>query len=116
MAINLTERAALEIKHVMTEQKFNEGEYNVRISVVGGGCSGIGYGLAFQKKEESDGLNDLLYSQHGVPLVLDRRSDTLLDGATVDFYEGLDRRGFVFENPNVVGGSCGGGGCGSCGV
>ena len=65
------------------------------------------YKLAFDK--DFDEAKDTRYDQHGVPLVVDKKSALYLDGTTVDFYEGLDKRGFTFDNPNAVK-SCG---CGS---
>ncbi len=46
---------------------------------------------------------------HGVTVVVDKKSELFLDGTTVDFYDGLEKRGFTFDNPNAVK-SCG---CGS---
>jgi iron-sulfur cluster assembly protein len=75
--------------------------------VTGGGCSGFMYKLAFD--QEYDVVKDAKYEQHGVAIVIDKKSALYLDGTTVDFYDGLDKRGFTFENPNAVK-SCG---CGS---
>ena len=52
---------------------------------------------------------DAKYEYHGVPVVVDKKSALYLDGTTIDFYEGLEARGFKFDNPNAVK-SCG---CGS---
>lgn len=106
MSINLTEAAAAEIKRVMDEQKRPELKY-VRVGVVGGGCSGFQY--AFDFTNGYDESADLLTEQHGVGVVVDKKSDLFLDGTTIDFYSGLDKRGFTFNNPNAVK-SCG---CGS---
>jgi iron-sulfur cluster assembly protein len=56
-----------------------------------------------------DAKVDSKYDCHGVTLVVDKKSSLYLDGTTVDFYEGLDKRGFTFDNPNAVK-TCG---CGS---
>jgi len=106
MAVTLTERAAGEVKRIIEEQKF-EDEMVLRVGVTGGGCSGFSYALGFDKTY--DDKADSKYDCHGVSLVVDRKSALYLDGTTVDFYEGLDKRGFTFENPNAVK-SCG---CGS---
>ena len=105
MAVKLTEAAAKEIQRVMDEQNF-DGKV-LRVGIVAGGCSGFQYSLTFD-----DGYNeakDHMTEQHGVKMVVDKRSDLHLDGTTLDFYTGLEKRGFTFENPNVVK-SCG---CGS---
>ena len=106
MAVTLTERAAGEVKRIIEEQKF-EDEMVLRVGVTGGGCSGFSYALGFDKTY--DDKADSKYDCHGVSLDVDRKSALYLDGTTVDFYEGLDKRGFTFENPNAVK-SCG---CGS---
>ncbi len=106
MAISLTERAAGEVKRIMQDQKV-ETEMFLRVGVTGGGCSGFSYALQFDKAYDEKA--DSRYDIHGVPVVVDKKSALYLDGTTVDFYEGLEKRGFTFENPNAVR-SCG---CGS---
>ncbi len=106
MAIMLSERAAEEVKRIISEQDL-EAETVLRIGVQGGGCSGFSYSLGFDKTY--DEKTDASYEQHGVKVVVDRKSALYLDGTTVDFYDGLEKRGFTFENPNAVK-SCG---CGS---
>ena len=106
MPIVMTERAADEIRRVMEAQKMEEGTF-VRFGVTGGGCSGFSYAFGFDK--EFDEAADGKYEFHGVNLVVDKKSDLFLDGTTIDWYEGLEKRGFTFDNPNAVK-SCG---CGS---
>lgn len=106
MSITLTEAAALEIKRVIEEQDRNELKY-VRVGVAGGGCSGFQYSFDFTNSY--DDAEDTFVEQHGVGVVVDKKSDLFLDGTTIDFYTGLDKRGFTFDNPNAVK-SCG---CGS---
>jgi iron-sulfur cluster assembly protein len=106
MAVALTERAAQEVKKIMEEQKF-EPSTVLRVGVAGGGCSGFQYSLGFDQK--FDEKADSKFDCHGVTLVVDKKSALYLDGTTVDFYEGLEKRGFTFENPNATK-SCG---CGS---
>jgi iron-sulfur cluster assembly accessory protein len=106
MPIALTEKAAHEIKRIMEDQKL-ESDAVLRVGVTGGGCSGFSYSLGFDKSV--DETKDSKYEQHGIPVVVDKKSALYLDGTTVDFYEGLERRGFTFDNPNAVR-SCG---CGS---
>tara|TARA_R110000824_G_scaffold275273_1_gene463962 strand:+ start:65 stop:397 length:333 start_codon:yes stop_codon:yes gene_type:complete len=106
MSIILTEAAAIEVNRIIEEQNLEELKY-VRIGVVGGGCSGFQYDFNFTDKFDSK--VDIMQEQHGVGVVVDKKSDLFLDGTTVDFYSGLDKRGFMFDNPNAVK-SCG---CGS---
>ena len=106
MGIILTERAAEEVKKIIQEQSLGE-ETLLRVGVQGGGCSGFSYALGFDKTFDEN--NDSATEHHGVKLVVDRKSALYLDGTTVDFYDGLEKRGFTFDNPNAVK-SCG---CGS---
>jgi iron-sulfur cluster assembly protein len=103
--VTVTEKAAGEIKRVLAEQKL-DGQV-LRIAVSGGGCSGFQYKLGFDA--DADATKDHVSEQHGLKVAVDKKSDLYLDGTTVDFYDGLERRGFTFNNPNVQK-SCG---CGS---
>ena len=106
MAIILTETAAKEVKRIMDDQKM-EADTFLRVGVRGGGCSGFSYNLGFDKAY--DEAADSKYDCHGLQVVVDRKSALYLDGTTLDFYEGVEKRGFTFDNPNAVK-SCG---CGS---
>jgi iron-sulfur cluster assembly protein len=108
--IVVTEKAAGEVKRIVSEQReagsFPETVY-LRLRVVGGGCSG------FQNKLDLDPTyNEKLddkFEFFGVPVVVDKRSLMYLEGATVDFHEDLNQRGFSITNPNAKS-TCG---CGS---
>jgi len=106
MSIILTEKAAGEVKRIIEDQKLEDGTV-LRVGVAGGGCSGFSYSLGFDKS--FDEKVDSKYEYHGVPVVVDKKSALYLDGTTVDFYDGIEKRGFTFDNPNAVK-SCG---CGS---
>lgn len=106
MSITVTEKAASEVRRVLTEQQFDE-EVFLRVGISAGGCSGFNYVLQFDKNY--DEANDASYEQHGVKVVVDKKSDLYLDGTTLDWHESLERRGFTFNNPNAVK-TCG---CGS---
>ena len=106
MAIVITEKAAEEVRRVQEEQKFEDNMF-LRIGVAGGGCSGFNYTLSFDNAFDEQA--DSKFDQHGVAVVVDKKSALYLDGTTVDWYDGLEKRGFTFENPNAVK-TCG---CGS---
>jgi iron-sulfur cluster assembly accessory protein len=106
MPITLTEKAASEVKKIIADQKLAT-ETVLRVGVQGGGCSGFSYSLGFDSNW--DAKADSLEEQHGVKVVVDKKSDLFLDGTTLDFHEGIDKRGFTFNNPNAKK-SCG---CGS---
>ena len=106
MSVMLTEKAAVEVKRILVDQKLGE-ETVLRVGVTGGGCSGFSYALGFDNKV--DETADKRIESHGVTMVVDKKSALFLDGTTVDFYDGIEKRGFTFENPNAVK-TCG---CGS---
>jgi len=105
MGVTLSEKAAGEVKKIISEQSLPE-ETVLRVGVQGGGCSGFSYSLNFDTTTSD---RDRITEVHGVRMAVDKKFDPYLDGTEVDFYDGLEKRGFVFNNPNVVK-SCG---CGS---
>ena len=105
MGVSLSEKAAVEVKKIITEQNLPE-ETVLRVGVQGGGCSGFSYSLNF---DSATSERDRILEIHGVKLAVDKKFDPYLDGTVVDFYDGLEKRGFVFNNPNITK-SCG---CGS---
>ena len=105
MGVMLSEKAAAEVKRIIDEQGAPEGTV-LRVGVQGGGCSGFSYSLNFDSTTSD---RDRVVDFHGVKLAVDKKFDPYLDGTVIDFYDGLEKRGFVFNNPNVVK-SCG---CGS---
>jgi iron-sulfur cluster assembly protein len=106
MSITVTELAINEVKRVMQEQNMSPEENVLRVSCQGGGCSGLMYSMGFEKKGGGDTLNDIIMEFHGVQVKVNNTVEKYLDGTTVDFHAGLDRRGFVFNNPNSTR-SCG---------
>jgi iron-sulfur cluster assembly protein len=105
MSVTLTEKAATEVKKIITEQNLPEGTV-LRVGVQGGGCSGFSYSLGF---DTATSEKDRIAEVHGIKLAVEKKYDPYLEGTVVDYYDGLEKRGFVFNNPNVVK-SCG---CGS---
>jgi iron-sulfur cluster assembly accessory protein len=75
----------------------------LRISVTGGGCSGMQYGLAL---EETPSQDDTIIEVEGVQLFVDPYSAPMLNGVTVDFLDSMEGSGFKFDNPNATA-SCG---------
>jgi iron-sulfur cluster assembly protein len=91
MSIMLTEKAASEVKKIITEQKLAP-ETVLRVGVAGGGCSGFSYSLGFDTA--FDPKADSKTEQHGIAVVVDKKSDLFLDGTTLDFHDAIDKRGF----------------------
>ena len=94
--IALTAGAAEKVKELLIQR--GTAEQGLRVGVRGGGCSGNSYFMEFCERE-SDG--DRVTLSHGVKLVIDTKSLTLLDGTEIDFVDGLMGSGFKFNNPNV---------------
>jgi iron-sulfur cluster assembly protein len=105
MAIHLTETAAKEIKTIIQQQELDAEKIRLRVGVKGGGCSGMSYILGFDRKRE----HDLEFEEQGITVFTDRRHGLYLMGTVIDYHDGLDARGFVFDNPNATQ-TCG---CGS---
>ena len=104
LAISLTDKAVAEISKICTSE--NLGEHLLRISVVGGGCSGMQYKMGFV---ESVNEHDQVVEKGGVRVVVDPKSGLYLAGTVVDFTDGLNGKGFTFNNPKATR-TCG---CGS---
>ena len=100
--ITITERAALEVSRVIKEQNFDKTTM-IRIGAKGG-CSGFSYVLDFDENGASE--FDITSEQHGVNIVIDKKSSFFMMGTELDFNDGLLDRGFVFKNPTATG-SCG---------
>ena len=98
MSVTVTETAAKEVQRFIQEGEYDE-KAVLRISVSGGGCSGFNYGLNIAS--DFDETKDNRTEQHGVAVVVDKKSDLFLDGTVVDYYEGIEQRGFQFHNPNA---------------
>lgn len=94
--ISLTEKAKSEIKRIMEENQVPE-NYGLRVGVKGGGCSGFTYTLGFDA-EANDGDTII---EDNVKLFVDGKSLFYLSGTELDFSDGLNGKGFIFNNPNA---------------
>ena len=102
--VQLTERAIGKVKEIMASQQ--PAPAGLRIAVVGGGCSGFSYSMAF---ENTPNMLDKTYTFDGLKVFIDQASLLYLDGVQVDYVETMEGSGFKFNNPNVKN-TCG---CGS---
>lgn len=94
--ILLTEHAAKEVRRIMQAENLDE-SLRLRVAVEGGGCSGLSYKLGFDHKTEED----LVCVSQGFEIIIDPRHALYLDRCEIDYPQGLDARGFVFNNPNA---------------
>lgn len=100
--INITDKAKNRIVELRTEEGRTE-DHNIRVSVKGGGCSGLMYDLGFDEKIEE---GDQVFQDKEVKILVDKKSLLYLLGTTLDFTDGLNGKGFQFINPNA-GRTCG---------
>lgn len=104
----LTDAAVAKVKELLSAED-GDGQ-SLRVQVKGGGCSGFQYQLGFDDQQYDD---DVLIEQDGVRCLVDVTSMEYLQGAYVDFQDGLNGKGFAIENPNSTG-NCGCGQSFSC--
>ncbi len=95
--IEVTEPAADRIRALL-EQEGKLESHGLRMKVVGGGCSGLRYELAF---DDDVGDDDTEVESHGVRLIVDDKSALYLMGTTLDFVDTLQESGFKMNNPNA---------------
>lgn len=100
--ITITDKATIKVKELMADANLDE-TYFVRVSVKGGGCSGLTYELDFDN-ESKDG--DQIFESGDTKIVCDLKSFLYLAGTELDFSDGLNGKGFNFINPNATR-SCG---------
>lgn len=95
--VTFTEGAVKELFKLRDQQELND-NFGLRIGVEGGGCSGMSYVLGFDQKKDGDqkflidGLTVFMHKAHGMYLL----------GMQIDFQDGLNARGFTFNNPNAA--------------
>ncbi len=102
--VTLTANAVKEVKKLISEKELSE-EFGLRVGVDGGGCSGMSYTIGFDKKQDKDQEFEI----DGVKVFMNKSHGFYLLGTEVDFQDGLNSRGFTFNNPNATS-TCG---CGS---
>lgn len=94
--VSFTEGAVKELKRLMNEEAFDNTQY-LRVGVKGGGCSGMSYVLGFDQKEADDDIFEI----ESIPVVMKQAHGIYLLGINIHFEDGLNARGFTFNNPNA---------------
>jgi iron-sulfur cluster assembly protein len=96
--LTVTDKAKAEVKRLRSLEPESD-KSHLRVMVVGGGCSGMSYKLGFEKDEPTP--SDKIFEFEGEKLVIDNKSLLFLNGTELDFSDGLNGKGFVFNNPNA---------------
>lgn len=96
--IHISEKAKERTIKLREEEKLGD-DYFLRVSVVGGGCSGLSYKMKFDNQGTPE---DQIFEDNGMKLVTDMKSLLYLFDTTLDFSDGLNGKGFYFRNPNAT--------------
>jgi iron-sulfur cluster assembly protein len=96
--VTVTDKAKDKIDHLIQDSNL-DGSYFLRVSVQGGGCSGLSYNLDFDNEIKK---GDQFFEDKGVRIALDMKSFLYLAGTELDFSDGLNGKGFNFHNPNAT--------------
>ena len=94
--ITLTDGAANQLQRIREEQNV-PADHSLRVGVKGGGCSGFSYVLGFDVQKE----NDEVFEVNGIPVLMQKSHAIYLLGIEIDWLDGLNNRGFTFNNPNA---------------
>ena len=95
--ISITDKAKDQLVKLRSDEGHNE-NHNLRVSVKGGGCSGLMYDLGF---DDITSDNDEIFEDKGMKILVDKKSLLYLLGTTLDYSDGLNGKGFQFINPNA---------------
>jgi iron-sulfur cluster assembly protein len=97
LTVEISAKAAEKIKYFADKEGMTD-NVGLRVAVKGGGCSGLTYDLTITDKERE---SDKIVEQYGVKVMVDKKSYIYLVGTQLDFSDGLNGKGFIFENPNA---------------
>ncbi|TVR81066.1 MAG: iron-sulfur cluster assembly accessory protein [Chitinophagaceae bacterium] len=93
----VSEKAKTKIEEIKKKEKMGS-EHFVRVEVVSGGCSGFSYDMKFDNNLKAD---DQVFENNGIKLVTDLKSFLYICNTTLDFSDGIEGKGFYFNNPNA---------------
>jgi iron-sulfur cluster assembly protein len=98
-SIYISDKARTKVIHLMTDAGVAEDPtYFLRVGVVGGGCSGLSYKMDFDNEVKP---MDQVFEDKGVKIVTDLKSFLYLVNTELEFSDGLNGKGFYFDNPNA---------------
>ena len=98
LTVAISEKAAEKIKYFAQKDGITD-NVGIRVAVKGGGCSGLTYDLVITDEELE---SDKVVMQHGVKVMVDKKSYIYLVGTELEFSDGLNGKGFIFQNPNAT--------------
>jgi iron-sulfur cluster insertion protein len=98
--ITLTDKAAGKVKELLSAEGADD--LALRVAVRPGGCSGFSYEMFFDGDVAADDQQAQFGDSGDVRVVVDQASAQLLEGATLDYKDGLDQSGFAITNPNAT--------------
>lgn len=93
----VSDKAKEQIEKIKAKENYND-DYFIRVTVVAGGCSGFSYNMDFDNVPKPD---DQVFEDKGIKLVTDLKSFLYVFNTTLDFSDGLNGKGFFFNNPNA---------------
>lgn len=97
--VTLSEKALNHIINLMVEAGITPDTHHLRVGVKGGGCSGLSYVMDFDDKIES--TDEVVEAEAGLKVVIDKKSVLYLFGTQLTYSDGLNGKGFQWENPNA---------------
>jgi len=101
--VSVTERAIQQIVGLMEKEGITPETHNLRVGVIGGGCSGLSYQMKFDDKID---LSDTVVDLESIKVIINKLSLLYLVGTELDYQDGLNGKGFEWNNPNSTR-SCG---------
>ena len=96
--IKVADSAKDKVFSLMKDEGYDPSKDYVRVGVKSGGCSGLSYDLKFDSSYE---LEDKIYEDNNIKIIVDKKSLLYLIGTTLEYFGGLNGKGFVFNNPNA---------------
>lgn len=96
--IYVSDKAKERVVQLMTEKNYSPGDYFLRVSVESGGCSGLSYKMDFDNQKKP---LDQEFEDKGIKVITDLKSFLYLVNTTLEFSDGLNGKGFYFNNPNA---------------
>jgi len=97
--VTITEKALNHVIGLMMEEGVTPDTHFLRVGVKGGGCSGLSYVMDFD--DHIDQTDEIVESEAGLKILIDRKSLLYLFGTQLEYSDGLNGKGFQFINPNA---------------